>query len=266
MTQVKQSPVPATLTDYFHALDGGWLERAAACFSADVLYAIPPAAGDEVAPRRECRGTQAVLDWFAQRGARKSQHRILVCAVDGPSCLIEGVVWDLAGTGQPSTFAASLQFDRDGRIARYLAYLSPAAIIPGPADDRHAAGSQGASVLEAYFASLESGAFEEAAGCFMEDILYSHPPYRHTGITDDHRINFLGRPALLDGFRRRGKQIFNHRILALAQAGRNCLVEGVVDGLPDGRTGSFVSSFSLAEDGLIQRYVSFYCEPAVPRV
>jgi ketosteroid isomerase-like protein len=266
MIRVKGHPVPATVTDYFSALDGGRLEQAAACFSADVLYAVAAAAGDEVGPRRECRGTQSVLGCFAQRGGRKSEHRILVCAGDGPSCLIEGVVRDLAGTGEPCTFAASLQFEGDGRIARYLAYLSADAIIPGSADHRQVAGFQGARVLEEYFASLESGAFEEAAGCFSEDVLYSHPPYRHTGITDDHRINFGGRPALLEGFRRRGKQSFNHRILVLGQAGPNCLVEGVVEGLPDGRTGSFVSSFSLAGDGRIHRYVSFYCEPAVSRV
>jgi ketosteroid isomerase-like protein len=266
MTEVKGHPVPATLSDYFSALDGGRLEQAAACFSADVLYAIPPAAGDEVGPRRECRGTESTLDWFAQRGTRKSEHQILICVADGPSCLIEGVVRDLAGTGEYSTFAASVQLDGDGRIARYLAYLSADAIIPGPADDRQVPASHGAQVLKGYFNSLESGAFEDAAGYFSGDIVYSHPPYRHTGITDDHRINFLGRSALLDGFRRRGKQSFNHRILVLGQAGPNCLVEGVVDGLPYGRTGSFVSSLSLDTDGRIQRYISFYCEPSVRRV
>jgi ketosteroid isomerase-like protein len=265
MTEANGHPVPAALTDYFRALDGGRFEQAAACFSSDVLYALPPVGGDEVDPRQEFRGRQSVLDWFGQWGGQKSDHQISVCAMDGASCLIEGVVRDLAGTGESSTFAATLQLDDDGRIARYLAYLSAEAIIPGPAEDGQVPG-EAAPVLQDYFSSLEAGAFEEAASCFTEDTLYSHPPYRHTGIVDNHRINFLGRPALLDGFRRRGKQIFTHRLLALAQAGPNCLVEGVVDGLPDGRTGSFVSSLSLAEDGRIQRYVSFYCEPAVRRV
>jgi hypothetical protein len=259
-------PVPASLADYFRALDGGRLEQAADSFSTNVLYALPSAGGEEVDPRREFRGRRSVLDGFAQRGDRKSEHQILLCAADGTSCLIEGVVQDLAGTAEPSTFAASVQFDDDGRISRYLAYLSAEAIVPGPTEDGHAPSVDGARVLHDYFASLEAGAFEDAANCFTEDTLYSHPPYRHTGITDNRRINFVGRPALLEGFRRRGKQSFTHRILAMGQAGPNCLVEGVVDGLPDGRTGSFVSSLSLGADGRIQRYVSFYCEPAVRRL
>ena len=36
-----------------------------------------------------------------------------------------------------------------------------------------------------------------------------------------------------------------------------------MNNLPGSGTGSFISSLSLAEDGTIRRYVSFYCEPGV---
>ena len=53
-------------------------------------------------------------------------------------------------------------------------------------------------------------------------------------------------------------------MLTSIQRGPHCLFEGAVNGLPGGGTGSFISSLSLAADGTIRRYVSFYCEPAVP--
>ncbi len=65
-------------------------------------------------------------------------------------------------------------------------------------------------------------------------------------------------------FDARGKASFDHTVLTSIQRGPHCLFEGAVDDLPDGGTGSFISSLSLAADGTIRRYVSFYCEPAVP--
>ena len=102
-----------------------------------------------------------------------------------------------------------------------------------------------------------------AASHFSDDVLYSHPPYRHTGITDPDRVEFRGRAALLAAFERRGKASFDHEVLTSIQRGPHCLFEGAVRNLPDGGTGSFISSLSLAADGTIRRYVSFYCEPGV---
>ena len=42
------------------------------------------------------------------------------------------------------------------------------------------------------------------------------------------------------------------------------ILEGAVRGLPDGGSGSFISTLSLGSDGTIRRYISFYCEPAIP--
>ena len=54
-------------------------------------------------------------------------------------------------------------------------------------------------------------------------------------------------------------------MLTSIQRGPHCLFEGAVHDLPHGGTGSFISSLSLAADGTIRRYVSFYCEPGVAR-
>jgi hypothetical protein len=35
--------------------------------------------------------------------------------------------------------------------------------------------------------------FADAAACFSEDTLYSHPPYRPTGIDGHDRVEFRGR-------------------------------------------------------------------------
>jgi hypothetical protein len=259
-------PQPEALARYFSAIDDRRFEDATACFSAEVLFAIPPRGAAEVDARRECRGRPAMIEWFSDRGSRRSRHQVLLSMVVGTSCMIEGLVHDPAVGGEPSTFASSLQLDGAGLISRYLSYMCAPAVVPGPASDGDGPYASAAAILNEYFDALEAGEFEDAAGHFSEGVLYSHPPYRHSGITDPGRISFRGREELVEGFRRRGKQAFRHRILAQAQRGPNCLIEGKVDELPEGRTGSFLSSLSLDQDGRIQRYVSFYCEPAVARV
>jgi hypothetical protein len=184
--------------------------------------------------------------------------------VDGQTCLLEGVSRD-SRTGQArSSFAASMQLDDGGSIRRYLAFATPLAVEPPRGDaTQGSARAEAATVLGRYFAALDDGSFEAAAACFSEDVLYSHPPYKHTGVDGQHRVERRGRPNLLAKFRERGAQRFDHRVLACVQRGRHCMVEGLVEGLPAGATGSFVSSLTLDADGLIRRYLSFYCEPGV---
>jgi len=159
----------------------------------------------------------------------------------------------------------SATIDADGLIARSLSFCCvgardaiptavPTTIEPGRIDD----------ALDAYFGALDSGRFADAAACFSTDVLYSHPPYRHTDRNTDDRVEFRGREALTAAFVARGRQTFGHRILRCIQRGPHALLEGAVHDLPDGRSGSFISSLSLDDDGLIRRYVSFFCEPAVP--
>ena len=75
----------------------------------------------------------------------------------------------------------------------------------------------------------------------------------------------MGGTTLEAAFHRRGRASFDHDIVALIQRGPHCLFEGAVNNLPNGGSGSFISSLSLAADGTIRRYLSFYCEPFIPR-
>jgi hypothetical protein len=189
---------------------------------------------------------------------------VQLCVVEGASCLLEGVSRP-ADTDEPfATFLAEAELDGDGTIGRYLAYVCMPAVDPAPTGtDPSSADAD--KVLHQYFTALDEGDFDEAAAQFSADVVYSHPPYRHTGIDSNERVVFRGRDALLAAFRQRGRTSFDHTIFTSGQRGRHCLIEGRVEGLPAGGTGSFISSLSLDDDGLIRRYVSFYCEPGVAR-
>ena len=186
-------------------------------------------------------------------GARRT-----VVAIDtGVAWLVEGVIGD-----DELSYAASISLGPHGRVTRHLEFRTGSHVpwatgIGGHADH------DAAAVLERYLTHLDAGAFHDAAACFSPDVLYSHPPYQHTGISDPRRLDIVGRPALMETFRRRGRQSFGHRVIAFGQDGPHAMLEGVVEGLPDGGNGSFLSSLSLDAAGLISRYVSFYCEPAV---
>jgi ketosteroid isomerase-like protein len=262
MSSTIGDPVPPALAAYYRDLDAGRLHQAAGHFATDAVYAIPWAGGVETDPRQVFRGRGELGAWFDERGARDDRHCIQLCVHEGDSCLVEGQGVDRV-TNQPfATFVASAQLGDDGLIDRYLAYragpqLDPRSVegVPGDA----------LAVLDRYFEALDSGAFAEAAEQFSADVVYSHPPYRHTGIDGNERVVFRGREQLLAAFTARGRQSFDHRIVASGQRGPHCLVEGLVEGLPGGRTGSFISSFTLGNDGRIRRYTSFYCEPSLAR-
>jgi hypothetical protein len=262
--------LPAALAAYYVALDKARMRDAAGAFSANMLYAVPPPDVIETDARIETIGRDALLARFEDRGARPLVHDIALSVREGSSCLVEGVS-RVAATGlATASFAASAQLDDDGLIARYLAFATSSVISPGPAEAAPALPDSGpfgsaADVLDRYFHALDRGEFEDAAGCFSADALYSHPPYRHTGLDGNHRVEFIGRDELLDAFRTRGAQSFDHRLVSSIQRGPHCILEGLVENLPDGGTGSFISSLTLDEDGLIRRYASFYCEPGVRR-
>jgi ketosteroid isomerase-like protein len=257
-------PMPAQLAAYYTDLDAGRMEEAVEHFSTDIVFALPPADGDETGPRRLRKGRDQLLGWFEERGSQAYVHRVQLCVADSAGCLLEGVGVD-SSTGESfATFVASVQLDDDGLVGRYLSYMTTPAVVPAPSGTGSAS-ADAAAVLARYFEALDAGAFDEAADQFSADVVYSHPPYRHTGIDSDDRLVFRGRDVLRAAFTARGKQRFDHRVVAIGQRGPHCLLEGMVEGLPGGRNGSFVSSLTLDGDGLVQRYVSFYCEPAVPR-
>jgi ketosteroid isomerase-like protein len=257
-------PMPAQLAAYYADLDAGRMKEAVEHFSADTMYTLPPADGIETGPRRLRHGRDELLEWFDERGPKAYVHRIQLCVADGAGCLVEGVGVE-SSTGEAfATFVASVQLDDDGLVGRYLSYMTAPAVVTAPSGTGPAP-ADAAEVVARYLEALDEGAFDEAADQFSADIVYSHPPYRHTGIDSTDRIVFRGRDELRAAFTARGKQRFDHRVVAIGQRGPHSLLEGVVEGLPGGGDGSFISSLTLDADGHIQRYVSFYCEPGVPR-
>ena len=81
----------------------------------------------------------------------------------------------------------------DGLLDRYLTFACVGARDPIPTDLHPTATPADAAVVHQYFRDLDAGRFAEAAGHFSDDVLYSHPPYQHTGLDDPNRIEFRGR-------------------------------------------------------------------------
>lgn len=256
---------PDAVAQYFEAVDRGDAMAVLACFTGGARYAVPAAGQEEHAPRRLVEGEAALSAYFTERGVRGHVHEVGICVVDGADCLLEGRMLDRRDGAPVGTFAASIQLGDGGRIARYLAYACLPSEEAWAGDPGDHVNVDGAALAARYFHALDTGAFEEAAACFSVDTLYSHPPYRHTGITRPGRIAFRGRDELLEGFRTRGRQSFGHRIVAAGQRGRHHLFEGVVEGLPGNGTASFISTLTIGDDGCVARYLSFVSQPAVPR-
>ena len=228
-------------------------------FAEDALLAYWDGTGEETAPRTLAHGSAQIRAALRHGAFAGGRPEVLVQLDDGPNCLVEG---RLTGDsdGRPETFAASLQRDRAGAITRCLLYRTPL-VEPSRTWDGDSLPSPGSArtVLDAYFEHLGHGRFEEAAECFSEDCLYSHPPYAPGA----GRAEFRGRAELLAGFVRRGYRSYTYGFAVVLQRGLDCILEGTASGTALG--GSFLSSLSLDADGRIHRYATFYCEPPVPR-
>ena len=258
--------LPEALAAYYGALDDDCLAEAAASFSDDATYAMPPAEGVETDPRSVTTGRSAIADRLARRGARPWMHHVTLCTIDGSDGALEGLVVDRA-TGQPAmSFAASLQLADDGSISRYLAYSSPV-VHPRPAVANPSSTAAGVAIdkIHEYFHALDESRFEDAAACFSVDTLYSHPPYKDPAVGGHGRAEFHGRDELTAAFHRRGTQRIDHRIVFHAQRGPHLLLEGAVDDDAGALLGSFVSEATLDDAGLIRRYASWYTQPGIPR-
>lgn len=257
-------PAPPSVAGYYAALDEGNLDAAAACFALDAVFALPPRGGNEVDPRLVIDGQADVRKFLHSVGVWSNPHRLVLCAVDGSSCLVEGLVEEAETRRMLHGFATSVQLDASGQIARYLSYQYQPARPPQlhPELPRH---GDACAVVQRYLDALDDGRFDAAAACFSEDVVYSHPPYQHSGIHNEQRIEFRGRDALLAGFKQRGPTSYGHRIEICLQRGPHCLLEMLIFDLPEGGQGSAIASLSLDEEGTIARYVAFYCEPAIAR-
>ena len=259
--QILGDPLPDILIEFWENLADGRLVEAASCFGPSGVHAVGPSGGDETAPRTVSIGPARIAQLLSEQRTA-GRHLPHVCVTAGPVVLVEGVLHD--GHQSTGTLVCSVTVGADGLIARYLAFSCRGARdrIPNDVPLERTPGDA-AAVVHDYFACLDDGDFTGAAARFSIDALYSHPPYRHTGIDDPDRVEFRGRAALEAAFNTRGKASFDHEVVALGQRGPHCVFEGAVNNLPGGGSGSFISSLSLAADGTIRRYVSFYCEPGV---
>ncbi len=215
------------------------------------VYAHWDGTGEETAPRTIAVGAPAIGRLLERDGPRHPE--VLACICEGADCFLEGRM-----TGAlDASFAASVQLDRAGLIRRWLSFHCPPVEGSTTWDVAGLDGEKRARpVLDRYFGALSTGDFPAAAGCFSSDCLYSHPPYR-PGMG---RVEFRGRAELLAGFTDvRGESPVRQIILRCVQQGRDCFVEGIAGG------GSFVSSLALDDEGLIRRYVAFYCATRVRR-
>ncbi len=254
--------LPQRVAAYYEAADDGRVEDAVDQLSPDVLVALPPPDGHEVDPRRVVRGRAEMRRLLEERGYPPVRHDLLLCVTDGSTCMVEGLMRRRGSGEATNTFVAGFRLGPEARIERYLAYACDPVALP-PRDDAGETGDARAAI-ERYFHALDAGRFEEAANQFSDDVMYCHPPYRHTGMTSNQRVVFTGRAELLAAFRERGKADFHHLVLDFIQRGPNALFELVVEGLPNGRTGGSICSLGLDDEGRIRRYVAFYTEPGVP--
>lgn len=258
--------LPDALAAYYGALDGGRVTEAAACFSADATYALPPTGGVETDPRLVVEGRDDITGHLERRGAMPFSHRVVLCTVEGADVAVEGLILEAGSGTARSSFVASLQLADDGTIARYLAYASPV-VHPQPAVANPSTAMPGSAIdkIHEYFHALDESRFEDAAACFSVDTLYSHPPYKDPAVGGQGRAEFHGRDELTAAFHRRGTQRIDHRIVYHAQRGPHLLLEGVVDDDSGALLGSFVSEATLDDDGLIRRYASWYTQPGIAR-
>jgi SnoaL-like domain len=259
--------LPTALASYYDALDRNRVADAAAAFAADVTFAAPPLDGIETGPRSVSHGHDDLRAGFEDRGPNPYVHDVVLCAVEGRDAIVEGVTRDRESGAPQSSFAASLQLDDDGAIARYLAFRSPDVIAPLPADANSSPAAPGSAIdkIHEYFDALDEHRLEDAAECFSVDTLYSHPPYQDPTVGGHGRAAFAGRAELIAAFHRRGPQPIDHRIVFHAQRGPHLVLEGVVDDANGALRGSFVSEATLDNAGLIVRYASWYTQPGVPR-
>ncbi len=194
------------------------------------------------------RSNPAAVD-RALRGVARAdgRHEVLMCVTDQDVFFLEGRVGKV-------TFAASLQLDADGAVARSLCFRCP--LVPAPPPRVDNTSPWVLPLLERYFRHLGEARFDEASVCFSNDCLYSHPPYR----PGEPRAEFRGREQLHAGWvTRRGTAAVRGAILRCVQNGSHAFIEGVANG------GSFVSSIALDPEGLICRYVAFHARLRAPR-
>ena len=250
---------------YYDAIDADRFADAAATFASERALRRPAARASS-RPARGPRpsGPQDLLARFTARGPKPWRHVVRLCVADGADALVEGVLVDDAGTAT-STFVASARIGDDGLIERYLPSPAPApATRSRPTSTRRRGAGrrrQGRARLLRRPRRRPLRRRRRPLQRRRPLLAPAVPAHRHRRSRPDRVPRPTGAEA---AFHARARRSFDHEVLTSIQRGPHCIFEGAVNDLPDGGTGSFISSLSLAADGTIRRYVSFYCEPAVP--
>ena len=110
--------------DYFHHLDAAEFPAAVEQFSEDCTYNHPPYRGTGITSNRRVifRGHAELLEGFNHRGPAAFDHVLTGFIQRGPNAMFE-----LNVTGMPGAAPAAvctLSLGDDGRIKRYLAYMT----------------------------------------------------------------------------------------------------------------------------------------------
>ncbi|WP_269304974.1 hypothetical protein [Aeromicrobium sp. HA] len=117
--------------------------------------------------------------------------------------------------------------------------------------------------LTSYFEHLAAGDFVRAAGCFTPKCFYSHPPYEPGAEGPlGRRVEATSRAELRRLFELRGKRDWHHET-RVSVAGQRFFVEGAVRDGDGTLVLSYLSSGSVGESGLIERYVAYDSRPPV---
>ena len=121
--------VTSPLDRYYHALDAGDDDEAAAAFAEDAVY-IRPATdpGRDVRGMEVIRGRTAIREFFARRRERQEhgeyshRHDLRAVAVDGSQCFVEALM--VTDEGPVGVFLAHATVGDDGLIERYIAVFT----------------------------------------------------------------------------------------------------------------------------------------------
>jgi hypothetical protein len=111
--------------DYFHHLDAGEFEQAVEQFSPDVTYNHPPYRNTGIASNERVifRGHAELRDGFNHRGKATFDHRLIAFVQRGPNAMYELLIDGMPDGSTPGA-VCSLSLGDDGRIRRYLAYMT----------------------------------------------------------------------------------------------------------------------------------------------
>lgn len=253
--------LPSPVAELLGAFGAGDPEAASRCFSTDAIWAPPSDEVNETAPRAVYEG-EAIAAALAADPQMGRRHDVRVCLHEGADCMLEGDI--LADDGTPiGSYGAGFQLDGE-KIGRAIVFRIPVVEDNAGTERENDAGADIQKQIDEYFHELDSAHFESATAFFSADGIYLHPPYV-PGQTP--RPAFRGSAELLAGFEKRGAQDWLHFTDASIQRGAFLMLEGhaLIDGTPEGPTGSYISSATVDEDGKILRYLAFYTAPLVPR-